>query len=133
MSVATASTAPGAAAVAEVPRGERGATRVADRVVAKIAAAAAREALRAAAEGARTGAHATVTVRRRDGRLPFGEAHVHVTVELGHPTPIGARCGAVRRQVTARVRELAGMDVSEVAVEVERLHSPLERDRERVR
>ncbi|MFF9482502.1 hypothetical protein [Streptomyces sp. NPDC014733] len=133
MSVATAATAPGAAAVAEVTPGERGATRVADRAVAKIAAAAAREALRAAAGGARTGAHATVTVRRRDGRPPFGEAHVQVTVELGYPAAIGARCGEVRRQVTERVRELAGMTVAEVAVEVERLHSPLERDRERVR
>ncbi|MEU7177661.1 MULTISPECIES: hypothetical protein [Streptomyces] len=124
-----------AAAVAAVPAGERGATRVADRVVAKIAAAAARETLRTASPGAPTDAHATVTVHRRDGRPDFGEARVRVTVELGYPCDIGARCGEVRRRVIEQVTELANMTVPEVAVEVERLHSPLldGADRGRVR
>lgn len=114
---------------------ERGSTTVADRVVAKIAAHAARTALRSLAPTARTGAHATVTIRRRDTRRDFGEAQVRVTVELGYPAPIGAQCAAVRREVTERVRALAGMAVTEVAVEVERLHSPLQQPagRERVR
>ncbi|MEU9114275.1 hypothetical protein AB0D04_21435 [Streptomyces sp. NPDC048483] len=124
-----------AAAVPAVPAGERGATRIADRVVAKIAARAAREALREAAPTAPTDAHATVTVHPREGRQQFGEARVRVAVQLGYPSDIGTQCAAVRRQVTERVRTLASMEVPEVAVEVERLHSPLPAgaDRGRVR
>ncbi|MEV0374271.1 hypothetical protein AB0I10_31465 [Streptomyces sp. NPDC050636] len=114
-----------AAAASPVPAGERGATRIADRVVAKIAAQAAREALHKAAPTAPTDAHATVTVHRRDGQQHFGEARVRVAVELGYPSDIGAQCGDVRRQVTERVGALASMEVSHVAVDVERLHSPL--------
>ncbi|MGD3104759.1 hypothetical protein [Streptomyces sp. YGL11-2] len=121
------------AGAAGVPAGERGATVIADRVVAKIAARAAREALRAACPGDPTDAHATVTVRRRDVRPPFGEARLHLAVELGYPVDIGAHARLVRLHVTERVRELAGMAVSEVAVRVERLHSPLLADRERER
>ncbi|WP_030675990.1 Asp23/Gls24 family envelope stress response protein [Streptomyces rimosus] len=131
--VSAACAAPGAAPPA-VPAGERGATKIADRVVAKIAAQAAREALRDAS-AVRTDAHASVSVRRREGHQDFGEARVRVAVELGYPSDIGAQCGAVRRQVTQRVRELAGMSVPEVAVQIERLHAPqLERSgRGRVR
>ncbi|MGP3981535.1 hypothetical protein [Streptomyces sp. KR80] len=121
------------AATAElVPAGERGATRIADRVVAKIASQAAREVLREAPQAQQVPAggrpHATVSVVRR-GSAPgeagalHGEARVRVAVELGYPSDIGAQCGAVRRAVTERVRALAGMDVPEVAVTVERLHS----------
>ncbi|MET8676206.1 hypothetical protein ABZW18_01030 [Streptomyces sp. NPDC004647] len=119
------------AAADPVPAGERGATRIADRVVAKIASQAAREALRGAAEAHRVppgrGPHATVSLRRaaeaaeRGG--PAGEARVRVAVELGYPCDIGAQCHAVRRVVTERVLALAGMDVPEVSVFVERLHS----------
>ncbi|MGW1074266.1 Asp23/Gls24 family envelope stress response protein [Streptomyces sp. NPDC002537] len=111
---------------------ERGATHIADRVVAKIASQAAREALTGAgpfpADGERTPPYATVAVRD-------DTAHVRVSVELGYPSDIGTLCGAVRRRITERVRELAGMDVPEVAVTVERLHSAHTRDagRERVR
>ncbi|GGV51779.1 hypothetical protein GCM10010277_47910 [Streptomyces longisporoflavus] len=100
---------------AQVAPGERGATRIADRVVAKIAAQAAREALtRVPANGSPP--HATVTVRH-------DVAHVRVSVDLDYPSDIGGQCGAVRRQVTERVKALAGMEVPEVAVQVERLHS----------
>ncbi|WP_242587753.1 hypothetical protein [Streptomyces sp. MST-110588] len=118
-----AATAATAARAPAVEAAGRGATRIADRVVAKIAARAAREALRAATTDP-TDAHATVTVRRREGRQDLGEARVRVALELSYPCDIGARCGAVRRHVTDRVRALAGMDVPEVAVEVERLRSP---------
>lgn len=94
---------------------ERGATRIADRVVAKIAAQAAREALDAPPEGG-AAPHATVTVHQ-------DAARVRVSVELGYPSDIGTQCGAVRRQVAERVRALAGMEVPEVAVQIERLHS----------
>lgn len=122
-------------AAAEVPAGERGATRIADRVVAKIAAQAAREALRKESPKDRTDAHASVTVHRREDRDVFGEARVRVAVELGYPSDIAAQCRLVRHHVTERVRALASMAVPEVAVEVERLRSPLleGRGRERVR
>lgn len=115
-----------------VPAGRRGATRIADRVVAKIASRAAGEALRGVpasqwvpAERARPSA--TVSVRRvsapGEAGGPHGEARVRVVVELGYPADVGAQCGAVRRQVTRRVRDLAGMEVPEVSVVVERLYS----------
>ncbi|MFD9442999.1 hypothetical protein ACFWBR_33240 [Streptomyces sp. NPDC060006] len=88
---------------------------MADRVVVKIAAQAAREALDTPPPDAAP-PHATVVVHH-------GLARVRVTVELGYPGDIGARCGAVRRQVAQRVEALAGMKVPEVAVQVERLHS----------
>ncbi|MEU5399243.1 hypothetical protein ABZ348_08075 [Streptomyces sp. NPDC005963] len=92
---------------------ERGATFIADRVVAKIAAQAAREALDGSPKDG--GApHATVAVRR-------DVARVRISLELDYPTDIGLKCGAVRRRVSERVRTLAGMDVPEVAVLVERL------------
>lgn len=115
-----------AAAAATVAAGERGATSIADRVVAKIAARAAREALRRESPQARTQAQATVTVHRRDDRRHFGEARVRIAVELGYPSDIGAQCRVVRRHVTEQVKALASMEVPEVAVEVERLHSPLQ-------
>ncbi|WP_063731907.1 hypothetical protein [Streptomyces sp. RTd22] len=94
--------------------GGRGATRIADRVVAKIASRAAREAL---GSGPGLLPYAAVAVRA-------GAARVRVAVELGYPSDMGAQCAAVRRHVTTRVGELTGMEVPEVAVTVERLHSP---------
>ncbi|WP_405596374.1 alkaline shock response membrane anchor protein AmaP [Streptomyces sp. NBC_01410] len=98
-----------------VEAAERGATAIADRVVAKIAAQAAREALEAVPEGS-TAPRATVTVHH-------DMARVRVSLELGYPSDIGGQCGAVRHRVVQRVKALAGMDVPEVAVLVERLHS----------
>ncbi|MBH1936445.1 Asp23/Gls24 family envelope stress response protein [Streptomyces sp. AV19] len=97
----------------------RGATRIADRVVAKIASQAAREALADDGGGGpdRTAPHASVTVHEETAR-------VDVSVELGYPADIAGRCRAVRRRITERVRALAGMEVPEVVVTVERLHSP---------
>ncbi|GHF72373.1 hypothetical protein GCM10010218_62090 [Streptomyces mashuensis] len=93
----------------------RGATRIADRVVAKIASQAAREALGDVPDHhERPSAHAVVHE---------GAARVRVALELGYPGDIAARCRAVRHRVTERVRELAGMEVPEVTITVERLHS----------
>jgi uncharacterized alkaline shock family protein YloU len=97
-----------------IPPGDRGATRIADRVVAKIAAQAAREALGTPPAGAGP-PHADVVVHR-------GTARIRVHLELGYPGDIGARGAAVRRHVAERVRALVGMEVPEVAVQVERLH-----------
>ncbi|MFI9582928.1 hypothetical protein ACIHCQ_14030 [Streptomyces sp. NPDC052236] len=93
----------------------RGATRIADRVVAKIAAQAAREALPGVPEGGAP-PQAAVTVHH-------DAARVRISLELDYPSDIGRQCGAVRRQVVQRVHALAGMQVPEVAVQVERLHS----------
>ncbi|RDG39355.1 Asp23/Gls24 family envelope stress response protein [Streptomyces corynorhini] len=110
-----------------VAAAERGATVIADRVVAKIAARAAREALDSVPEDG-SPPHATVTVHH-------GSVRVRIGVELEYPVDIGARCGAVRGQVAHRVTTLAGLDVREVAVRVERLHSDSSRaaDRGRIR
>ncbi|MCX5139389.1 MULTISPECIES: hypothetical protein [unclassified Streptomyces] len=97
-----------------VAAAERGETRIADRVVAKIAAQAAKEAVDAPPTDAAS-PRATVTVHRDTAR-------VRVSLELGYPSDIGRQCGAVRRRVAMRVEALAGMEVPEVAVQVERLH-----------
>ncbi|WP_344364613.1 hypothetical protein [Streptomyces gobitricini] len=134
---------------------ERGATTIADRVVAKIAAYAAREALKGVpADEGGTGAGGTGEgATRQDGtgrggthgmgggvhgRPPHAAVVVHrdtarvrVNLELGYPSDIGAQCAAVRRHVARRVRTLAGMEVPEVAVQVERLHSPYTRERDK--
>ncbi|MEU6881155.1 hypothetical protein [Streptomyces sp. NPDC046712] len=94
----------------------RGATTIADRVVAKIAARAAREAVEAVPPGG-SKPHASVVVQRDIAR-------VSVSLELGYPVDLGRQCGAVRSHVMRRVRELVGMEVPEVTVHVERLHSP---------
>jgi hypothetical protein len=138
-----------------VPRAERGATAVTDRVVAKIAARVAREALSRFAESAghvppgRRTPHVSTSVRRAPERTSagrdaesaagrqavLGEARLHITVELGYPSDIGAQCAAVCREVTERIRAWAGMEVSDLAVSVGQLHSAHTRhtDRERVR
>ncbi|GAA1368244.1 Asp23/Gls24 family envelope stress response protein [Streptomyces beijiangensis] len=100
----------------QVAPADRGATRIADRVVSKIAAQAAREALDGAVPDGGAPPRASVTVQ--DDR-----ARVRVSLELGYPSDIGGQCGAVRRQVAQRVKALAGMEVPEVTVEVDRLHS----------
>lgn len=113
-----------AAAPVAPPAGERGALRIADRVVAKIAARAAGEVLAEVPEYGLVPAdrkpHASVSVRKETAR-------VRLTVELGYPGDLGTVCGSVRRHVADRVRALTGMEVPEVAVEIERLHSATER------
>ncbi|WP_424892652.1 Asp23/Gls24 family envelope stress response protein [Streptomyces sp. XH2] len=124
-----------------LPAGERGATRIADRVVAKIASQAAREALGGAvargapAAGAPAGGGVETGPPYADVTVHDDVVRVRVAVELGYPSDIGAQCGAVRRRITERVKALAGMDVPEVAVTVERLHSThtVSAGRERVR
>lgn len=108
------------AAVPRVPAADRGATRISDRVVAKIASQAAREALADAPQSHRVPGdrvpHASVIVRSASAR-------VRLSVELGYPADIATVCAEVRRHVVERVGAMTGMDVPEVAVEVERLHS----------
>ncbi|MGW2551059.1 Asp23/Gls24 family envelope stress response protein [Streptomyces sp. NPDC001635] len=114
-------------AAGAVAPAERGATVIADLVVAKIAAQAAQEALGTLPPGAAP-PHATVVVLHHatdtagGGASPTGTARVGISLELGYPCDIGGRCGAVRRRVVERVGALAGMEVHEVAVQVERLH-----------
>ncbi|MFJ4919044.1 hypothetical protein [Streptomyces sp. NPDC088725] len=98
----------------------RGSTSIADRVVAKIAAQAAREALGHVPEDGEA-PHAMVTVHHDSARVRVG-------LELDYPSDIGAQCGAVRGQVARRVKALAGMEVPEVEVRVEKLHSAHSRD-----
>ncbi len=108
-------------ALTVVAPAERGATTIADRVVAKIAAQAAREALDVLPPDAAP-PHAVVVVHPQARGSAVATARVRVGLELGYPSDIGARCAAVRRRVAQRVEALAGMDVPEVAIQVERLH-----------
>ncbi|MEW2118239.1 hypothetical protein AB0945_24215 [Streptomyces sp. NPDC005474] len=101
-------------ATTTVPPSERGATRIADRVLSKIASQAAREALAELPPDA-VPPHATVVVHH-------DRARVRVSLELPYPSDIGGQCATVRHRVASRVHALAGMDVPEVAVEIERLH-----------
>lgn len=107
--------------------GERGALRLEDRVIAKLAAQAAHEALRGdPSQRAETShaPHAAAAVRRLpDHDNHGGQARVRVAVELAYPCDIRAQCAVVRRRVSARLGELAGMTACEVVVEVQRLHS----------
>ncbi|WP_166027163.1 Asp23/Gls24 family envelope stress response protein [Streptomyces chilikensis] len=109
-------TAPGGGP-ASVPAAERGETRLADRVVARIAAQSAREALDDLPADA-VPPYATVNLHQDAGTV-----RVNVNLELTYPSDLGAQCRAVRRRVTGRVAELAGLKVLEVVVHVERLHS----------
>ncbi|MHB9862718.1 Asp23/Gls24 family envelope stress response protein [Streptomyces sp. YIM S03343] len=97
-----------------IPPGDRGATRIADRVVVKVAAQAAREVLGPLPPEAGP-PHAEVVVHQDTAR-------VRLHLELEYPCDIGARSAAVRRHVAQRVGALVGMEVAEVAVQVERLH-----------
>lgn len=65
----------------------------------------------------------------------LGEVRMRIALELGYPSDIGAQCAAVRREVAERLRAWAGMDVSDLVVSVERLHSVHSRrtDQERVK
>ncbi|MEU2231744.1 hypothetical protein [Streptomyces vietnamensis] len=94
---------------------DRGATTIADRVVAKIAAQAAREGLDALPAGG-SKPHASVVVHREIAR-------VSVSLDLDYPSDVGRQCGAVRNRVRTRVEELVGLEVHEVTVHVEHLHS----------
>ncbi|MFB7027225.1 MULTISPECIES: Asp23/Gls24 family envelope stress response protein [unclassified Streptomyces] len=102
------------------PVRDRGATDIADRVVAKIAAQAAREALDGVPKGG-SKPHASVDVHR-------DVARVSVSLELDYPSDVRRQCGAVRSRVRSRVEHLVGLEVHEVSVHVERLHSALTRD-----
>ncbi|WP_053642112.1 MULTISPECIES: Asp23/Gls24 family envelope stress response protein [unclassified Streptomyces] len=102
------------------PARDRGATDIADRVVAKIAARAAREALGGVPKGG-SKPHASVDVHR-------DVARVSVSLELDYPSDVARQCGAVRNRVRSQVEHLVGMEVHEVSVHVERLHSALTRD-----
>ena len=122
---------------------------MADRVVAKIAAQVACEALSRFTESAgqvppdRRTPHVTASVRRapeRNGegrggdpaesRPVLGEVRARIAVELGYPSDIGAQCAAVRREVAERLRAWADMDVSDLVVSVEGLHSVHSRHRD---
>ncbi|MCL2733524.1 MAG: Asp23/Gls24 family envelope stress response protein [Actinomycetia bacterium] len=120
----------GALVPAQLPAADRGSLRIADRVIAKIAAHAAGEVL-SGAPGAElvpkeAEPHASVSVRKG----PRNAARLRLTLELGYPADIGSVCGMVRRHVTSRVEALTGMEVPEVAVEVERLHSAAARSKQ---
>ncbi|MFJ2396296.1 hypothetical protein ACIOTI_26540 [Streptomyces sp. NPDC087843] len=101
------------------PPAERGATVIPDRVVARIAARAAGTALRRitgprqpptdlGAPGARATTH-------------DGTARLALSVDLPYPTDITATCRQLQREVTEKVAQLTGLNISEVMLTVRRL------------
>ncbi|GAB3124863.1 hypothetical protein GCM10027160_46710 [Streptomyces calidiresistens] len=72
----------------------------------------------------RPGPRAEVSIRRQPTAGGGGGlARVRVEVELDYPCDLADRCDAIRRRVTERLAELAGMEVPGVALVVARLHS----------
>ncbi|GAA4789241.1 hypothetical protein GCM10023200_24840 [Actinomycetospora chlora] len=105
-----------AATVPTTPAAERGELTIADGVVARLVDAAAGEVEGVtvpAAGGLPLGRRARARVRRGEGRLDVG-----LTLDVTYPTPVAATADAVRDHVVARVRELAGLEVDRVDVEV---------------
>jgi uncharacterized alkaline shock family protein YloU len=110
---------------------ERGTTTIADRVVERIAARAARESgpvagpggVRSLAGGDDPRASATV-----DGSV----AVVRISLGVVYPAPVGATARAVRAGVRDRVREMTGIDVRQVDIDVTRL-TGADEQRRRVR
>ena len=121
----------------DTPRGEGGRTQIADGVVAKIAAVAAREIGGVYAMGG--GANRTVGAVRDavtgngDGRavskgvlVEVGERQaavdIHLVIEYG--AAIQDLAAAVRRNVTAAVERMTGLEVTEINIRVEDVHLP---------
>ena len=101
------------------PPAGRGATEIPDRVVARIAARIASTALHRligprhpltdlAVPGAR------VTTYDRTAQLAL-------SVDLPYPTDIAATCRQLQREVTERVAQLTGLDISDVTLTIRRL------------
>ncbi len=121
----------------DTPQGEGGRTQIADGVVAKIAAVAAREIGGVYAMGG--GANRTVGAVRDavtgngEGRaaskgvlVEVGERQaavdIHLVIEYG--AAIQDLAAAVRRNVTAAVERMTGLEVTEINIRVEDVHLP---------
>jgi uncharacterized alkaline shock family protein YloU len=104
------------------PARERGALAIADRVVAKIAGRAATEVDDVDIRTAKGVGHLfggnTLDV---DAKVDGGTATVTVTVAVAYPSPVYDTAARVRRQVKARLVELAGLNQVEVRVEIAEL------------
>ena len=127
----------------ERDHGEGGHTRIADGVVAKIAGMAAREIGGVYAMGGGT-ARAVGAVRDVvSGKTEGGSASRGVAVEVGerqaavdidlvveYGTAIQELAGAVRRNVTAGVERMTGLEVTEINIHVDDIHLPDDEDDE---
>lgn len=112
-------------------REEGGRTRIADGVVAKIAGMAAREiggvhsmgggAARAAVN--RAGEHGSVS---RGVSVEVGERQAAVDIDLVVEYGAGIQdlAAAVRRNVTAAVERMTGLEVTEINIKVDDIHLP---------
>ncbi|MEU8711954.1 Asp23/Gls24 family envelope stress response protein [Streptomyces sp. NPDC093272] len=113
------------------PPAERGATVIPDRVVARIAVQAARTAQsrRAAVPPDRDGPAAPdATAVTRTGTV-----RLHLAMDLPYPTDIPAACARIRQDVSGRVAQLTGLEVTEVTLTVRRLVTAAGAGRGRVR
>jgi uncharacterized alkaline shock family protein YloU len=122
----TEMTTPPSAGGLAMPARRRGVTDIADRVVAKIAGRAAGE-----VDGVQHVAGRGLGRLFRpssdpaaDARLKGGAATVEVTVGVVYPRPVWDTAAEVRRHVTRRLAELAGVEDVKVRVEVAELVTP---------
>jgi uncharacterized alkaline shock family protein YloU len=104
----------------------RGTLTVPSSVVAKIAAQAAWE---LDAVGAASGGVLGLGARRDFERRPTADARIYgraavIELDLGvaYPTPLRRTADRIRTHVTARVRDLTGLDVEQVDVKISWLH-----------
>lgn len=113
--------------------GERGRTVIADAVLERLAAHAALE-----VDGVvPTGSGLDTLVGRRlpkaDGTVAGQRARVALDVALAWPHPVAAVAGQVREHVSSRLRELTGLDIDAVDVQVARVVHVQHREPGRVR
>jgi uncharacterized alkaline shock family protein YloU len=108
------------------PPGQRGSTDIADRVVERIATMAVAEVDDAHGPARRLlglrapGVAAPKVTVQIDGHL----ATVRLAMSVRYPAPIRQVTGRVREHVTARVRELTGLEVRHVDIDIPTLITP---------
>jgi uncharacterized alkaline shock family protein YloU len=118
-------------AVPQRPPGERGALLIADRVLERIAVAAAGEVegvLPAPAKGLQRVLHPSRRIGadadQDDASARQGGVALTLTLAVRYPLPIARTTAAVRDHVKARLRDLAGRDVTEMTIQVTHLTHP---------
>ena len=124
--MSTATTALDQSAVAEHPElavEERGTTTIADRVVERIAAQAVAEVDNATGAarsllGVTLGSTTAETAARVSARVDGPTATVEVSMTVIYPASVRDVTRQVRRHLTERVRELTGVDVAQVDIDV---------------
>ncbi|MCW2877932.1 MAG: hypothetical protein JWQ95_2032 [Sphaerisporangium sp.] len=116
------------------PVESRGRTDISGRVLERIAAHAVNEVDEVGGAAPRLlgmplGRDATDTAPRVSAQVDGHLAIVRVTLSVTYPAPIRQVAHRVRDHIMTRVRELTGLDVRQVDIDIARLIRPAERGR----